>query len=306
VVRRNRRESVDSYGCLRCTPRVRRNQQVRGAKSRAARATGVLTAVVGCVLLLMGCGGPSDEVVRTSGALAEGFEIEPGSALIGAVFPTPYPYGGEGRQAVLRVDGDARRVFDGYVRQAEDLGYSFDLESNPDRQWCRVDPVQPFPVICSANGSRPDDKKLSLQGRVEPDGQGYIHLSTEVQSDDPPPFTSVPEGPAAPLTDVELAPDLASTTDEPPIRLVEDSALLFDPYGAAGSYTAMLEVTGELTPVLRAYEEQFRSAGFTSPEGLINIDNELIIAAEQAGGGPLTAVGVAGDRSYVLIQRTYD
>ncbi|MGY1719202.1 hypothetical protein ACI8AG_09150 [Blastococcus sp. SYSU DS0552] len=75
---------------------------------------------------------------------------------------------------------------------------------------------------------------------------------------------------------------------------------------AAGSYTAALEVTGELTPVLRAYEKQFRSAGFTSPEGLINVDDELIIGTEQAGGGYLTAVGVAGDRSYVLIQRTYD
>ena len=62
------------------------------------------------VFALTGCTDEPDDVVRTSGALAGGFEIEPGSGLAGAVFPLGYD---GGHQAVLRVEGDARRVLDG-------------------------------------------------------------------------------------------------------------------------------------------------------------------------------------------------
>ncbi len=44
--------------------------------------------------------------MRTSGPLADGFEIESGSGLVGAVFP----HGAAGHRAILRVDGDLQRI----------------------------------------------------------------------------------------------------------------------------------------------------------------------------------------------------
>jgi hypothetical protein len=268
-----------------------------------------------CVLVLGGCGAPAADTVRSSGALLEGFEIEPGSAVIGTVLPTPHPYGGTGRQAFLRVDGDVRIAFEGYGRQADELGFSIDLPRTADGRWCRV----PFDgttdgrpperlTTCSTHGSRPDGAELRLDGYAEADGQGYVRLSVTSSSDDPLPLPPVPDGPAARVTDADLS-GLASTTDDPPVRLVEGSALVLDPIGVCegcGSYLALLRVTGELAPVLRGYEEQFRRAGFTSPEGLTGEDDELIIGSESAGGGYLTAVGAAGEPSYVLIERIYD
>ena len=319
-------EAVDGQAVLRCTARVRQ-PPVRGVSPRAARAARRLTVLASIMLALEGCSGSFAEnaapdtsamPVRTSGPLADGFEIEPGSALIGAVFPTPYPYDGEGQQAVLRVDRSARSVVDGYVQQAQELGYLFDSAMQVEKQWCADlegtaftddDPTQPFSVICDADGSHPDGSYFVLDGRVDADGQGFVHMTVSRDSDSPPPFDLVPEGPVAPVSDAELASDLASTTDDPPIRLVEGTALAFGPIGpcqGCGTYLALLRVTGDLTEVMRGFDRQFSQAGFAGPEGLIRIGGDLVIGTGQAGGGYLSAVGVEGEPSYILIQRVYD
>jgi hypothetical protein len=250
--------------------------------------------------------------VRTSGPLANGFEIEKGSGLVGTLFPLSY---GEGRQAVLRVDGGGPAVFEGYVRQAEGLGFSLMSEvRRPGGQWCTdpdddVDdePPGPFAIGCNAYAGGPD-VTLALRGFLGADGQGWIHLRTYEYSADGPRLPRLADGPAAPATDVEVAPDLTPETDDPPVRVVEGSAPASDPIPAecvTGGYVAVLQVTGDLLPVLRGYSEQFAAAGF-GPEVLVGDEDEPRIDAGTAGGGILSAVGVAGDPSHVLVERCND
>jgi hypothetical protein len=89
---------------------------------------------------------------------------------------------------------------------------------------------------------------------------------------------------------------------------VEGSALIAEPLPAecvTGGYVAVLQVSGELAPVLRGYREQFSSAGFGS-EGLVGDEDEPRVDGYAAGGGSLTAVGVAGAPSHVLVERCND
>ena len=93
-------------GGARAAPPVPPPERAAGAGSGAGGVTPsrALPAVLAtaCVLALGGCSSDEpDEVVRTSGPLAAGFEIEPGSGLVGAVFP----HGAEGQVVVLRVEG---------------------------------------------------------------------------------------------------------------------------------------------------------------------------------------------------------
>lgn len=282
---------------------------------RPGRAACVPAVVTLLVVAAAGCAAEPDEVVRTSGPLAEGFEIEPGSGLVGAVFP----YGSQGHQAVLRVDGDLPRVFEGYVAQAETLGYP--LESGwpgrPEGQWCSDpgdgtddDPREgPFEVECTASSLVLGEYSVSVRGLAEPDGQGYIHLRIQPYSAAPdlPPLAS--DIPVASATDDELARDLTPPEDDPPLRVVEGSELVSEPFPATcatGGYVAVLQVTGELLPVMRGYEEQFRATTAFTSEGLVGDTDEPRVFAEAAGGGDLIAVGVAGDPSYVLIERCND
>ncbi len=273
------------------------------------------SAVAALVLALGGCTEVPEEVVRTSGPLAEGFEIEPGSALVGAVFALGY---GEGHQAVLRVDGELERVFDGYVQQAGDLG--FPLESGlpfaPEGQWCSDpdgatgdDPRQGlFVVECTAGRYEPGEYSVSVRGLAEADGRGYIHLRVQPFSDteDPSPLPS--DGPAAPATDDEIAADL-TPGEEPPVRLVEGSELLTTPFPATcitGGYIAVLQVIDDLMPVMRGLLEQFTGMPDFASEGLVGSEDEPRVWASAAGGGDLSASGVAGDPSYVLVERCND
>jgi hypothetical protein len=292
-------------------------------RNRPATLLRVLVAVSVGVLTLAGCAdapseaaapAPSPPPLRTSGPLADGFEIEPGSGLVGTVFPLGSPTGSaDGWQAVLRVDGDAERVFDGYVRQAEELGHAMNSGEccRAERQWCSRDGKPgPFPVSCTAYTHPPDvvSLALSLRGFVDGDGQGYVHVRADRVGTRAAPLPPVPDGEVAPGTDVEVAPGL---TFEPeiPVRVVEGSALISEPLPpecATGGYVAVLQVTGELPPVLRGYEEQFRTVGFGNVEGLIGNDDVLRLATEAAGGGTLSAVAVVGDPSYVLLERCND
>lgn len=295
---------------------------MRGVRSRAARGLLVGTALV---LAVGGCTDEPEEVTRTSGALTEGFEIEPGSGLVGTVFPLGYS---AGHQAVLRVDGDLHDVFEGYVRQAEELGHPVQAPpwSRPG-EWCTDpgdgtddqivgdeaiddDPVDdPFPVECTAISFDPGEHVVSLRGLAESDGSGYIHL--EVQSsfdgEEPPPLE--PDGPVASVTDDEPAPELAVPEDNPPVRLVDGSRPVMDPLPATcatGGFLTVLQVTGDLLPVMRGYAEQFSAMTAFETEGLVGSQDEPLLWASAAGGGDLAAVGVAGDPSYVLIDRCND
>jgi hypothetical protein len=283
----------------------------------------VLTVVSAGLLVLAGCAdapseaaapAPSPPPLRTIGSLADGFEIEPGSGLVGAVFPLGSPTGSaDGWQAVLRVDGDAERVFDGYVRQAEELGHS--MESGwccrPEREWCSRDVKPgPFPVSCTAFTHPPDvvSLALSLRGSVDADGRGYVHVRADRVDTVTEPLPPVPDGEGAPATDVEVAPGL-TFEPETPVRVVEGSAPISEPLPpecATGGYVAVLQVTGELAPVLRGYEEQFTGAGFGSDEGLSGTDDVLRVSTSAAGGGTLSAVAVAGDPAFLLLERCND
>ena len=94
-----------------------------------------------------------------------------------------------------------------------------------------------------------------------------------------------------------LTADLAPPEDDPSLRVVEGSELVTDPLPSGcttGGYLAVLEVTGELMPVMRGYLQQFtRTTAFTS-EGLVGDEEEPRAFADAAGGGSLSASGVAG------------
>jgi hypothetical protein len=281
----------------------------------ATSSTRGLLLVPLLVLALGGCADEPEDVVRTSGELADGFEIEPGSGLVGAVFPL----GSVGHQAVLRVDGDLPRIFEGYVRQAENLGYS--LESGwprrPEGQWCSDpddtvddDPREsPFEVECTASVLELGAHSVSLRGLAETDGSGYIHLHVQPSFDTEELSPLAQDGPSAPTTDVELAPDLTPFTDDPPVRIVEGSELVLDPFPATcitGGYVAVLRVTGDLLPVVRGYAEQFAATTAFTTEGVVGDAQQPRVWASAAGGGDLGAVGVAGDPSYLLVERCND
>jgi hypothetical protein len=266
------------------------------------------------VLALAGCSDEPEEVARTSGALADGFEIEPGSGLVGGVFPLVY---GVGHQAVLRVDGDLPEVFEGYVRQAEELGYPMESwPQRPEGQWCTDsddatddEPSEgPFEVECTAFTVAPEDSSVSVRGLADADGGGYIHLRVQpsFDTDEPAPLAS--DGPVASATDDESAAGL-TPYEEPPVRLVEGSELVSEPFPATcitGGYVAVLRVTDDLVPVMRGYEEQFAAMRAFTTEGLAGDDDALLVWASAAGGGTLSALGVAGDPSHVLIERCND
>jgi hypothetical protein len=276
------------------------------------RHAGALLAAT--ALVLGGCADEPEEVTRTSGPLADGFEIEEGSGLVGAVFPL----GSVGHQAVLRVDGDLPTVFEGYVRQAEELGYP--LESGwpqrPEGQWCSDpddgtddDPVEgPFESECTASALA-EDHHVSVRGLADSDGRGYIHLEVQTSFDTEELSSLTWEGRVAAATDEQLAPELTPSTDDPPVHLVEGSVLLSTPFPATcitGGYVAVLQVSDELMPVLRGYEEQFTAMRAFTTEGLVGSEDDPRVYASAAGGGNLSAVGVAGDPSYVLIERCND
>ncbi|SDF83500.1 hypothetical protein SAMN05660662_3564 [Blastococcus aurantiacus] len=281
-------------------------------RSRVAR-----TLLGGTVLVLAlgGCADEPKEVTQTSGPLAEGFEIEPGSGLVGAVFP----HGSIGHQAVLRVDGDLPKVFEGYVRQAQELGY--ELESGwplrPEGQWCSDpddtfddDPREgPFEVECTASRLQLDEYSVSVRGLADTDGRGYIHLRVQPSFDTVELSPLASDGPVASATDDQLASELTPSTDEPPLHVVEGSELVSVPIPATcitGGFVAVLQVTDELMPVMRGYLQQFTGMTAFTSEGLVGSDDEPRVWASAAGGGDLTAVGVAGDPSYVLIERCND
>ena len=291
--------------CSRATP-----SPVRAVSQRAALAARRLTVLAAIVLALGSCSGsfaenaapdPSGTVaMRTSGAIADGFEIEPGSALVGGVFPAA-GYG-EGHEAVLRVEGDVQSVLDGYVRQAEELDFSFGREAGAGGERCRV-PARTGDALpdCTAVGARNARAFVTLRALVEPDGRGLILLSTELEGPSPSPLPTA--GPVAPVTDVELAPGLTPESYRPPLRVVEGSATVVGPIeqsrAVGGGYVVMLEVTGDLLPVMRGYLEQL-PAVFGTP--ILRGDaNEPRLVGDVAGGGDLFAVGVAGDPSYVRI-----
>ena len=300
---------------MRSNPRVPRGDGLPGAEPRVAPLVRALSAVTSVLLLLTGCTGAG--AAGTSGPLAGGFEIEAGSGLVGTVFPVTYPDGADGWQAVLRVDGDVTAAFRAYLRQARELGYPLEDRAltaracgDPDAEYTSHDPLGPFPVACNVNVFGPEERLFNLSGLVDRDGQGFIRISVGVTSD-PPGFSPVSEGLVAWVTAVELAPGLNPETDRPPVHVVEGSALIADPLpfglNPGGGYVAVLQVTSELAPVMRAYEAQFRNAGAVGGgEDLIENDGELIIETEMAGAGGLSAVGVTGDPSYVLISRVYD
>lgn len=277
-----------------------------------------VAATTACALGIAGCTGEPEEVARTSGPLAAGFEIEPGSGLIGTLFP----YDGDGLRVFLRVDGDMQEVFEGYVRQADELGFPVTAPGWwPDGQWCSDDPEEwnssggeatAFTLECSASGSEYDNPpywSMSLRGLVGADGSGYLVISGGSFSGEPAASRpAVEDGPVASLTDAEVAPGLAVYEDEP-IHVVEGSELVFDPLPstcATGGWVAMLRVTGQFLPVMRGYAEQFDAMRAFGPAELVGDDEEVSVSTSAAGGGDLGAVGLAGDPSYILIQRCND
>ena len=281
---------------------MRRGDRVGRGDRRGAWAARGLTAMTACVLTLGACTSPLAEVVGTSGPLADGFEIERGSTRIGPVFPHA---SGEGNQVILGVDGDMERVFAGYARQAKALGYPISsVIRNGEPQWCGEPDGRPagdpFETQCSVYTSEPEGPMLLLHGVAESDGGGYIHLvtgSNELLR------SSVTDGPAAPVTDVEVA--RLSPYVDLPLRLVEGSELLFDPIPTrcdAGSFIAILRVTGDLVSVLRGYRERFDESGFTT-EALMGDEEKPRLWGGLAGGGDLTAAGARGDPSFILVER---
>lgn len=291
-------------------------------RPRRADRAAALTAA--CVLALGGCTSDEpDDVVRTSGPLAAGFEMEPGSGLIGTEFPS----GDEGLHVFLRIEEDMEGVFDGYARQAAQLGFPVTpYLGRPDGQWCSDNPEKwdsyvgedsPFEVECSASGSdigesdSPPYWSLSMRGLAGPDGGGYLEISGgRFSGEAPAPRPPVDDGPVAPLTDAEVvSSDLAVYEDDPQLRMVEGSELVFDPLPsscATGGWKAMLRVTGDLLPVMRGYAEQIDAMRAFNRAEVVGDEDQPSVFSSAAGGGDLYAVGVAGDPSYILLGRCND
>lgn len=277
------------------------------------RSGAVLLAAT--ALALGGCSDEPEDELRASGPLAAGFEIEPGSALVGAVFPV----GDEGLRAVLQVDGDMEEVFEGYVRQADELGFPVAVgPARPDGQLCTDDTAQwyttrsdaeAYELECVASGSGENRWSMELRGLAGADGQGYLEIvggTYAGTSASPPP---VADGPVAPTTDDELVPELAVPEDDPPLRLVEGSELIGEPLPATcatGGFVAVLRVTGELLPVMRGYAGQIAAMRAFGSDGLVGGEDEPSVRASAAGGGDLSVLGAAGDPSHILVDRCND
>jgi hypothetical protein len=113
----------------------------------------------------------------------------------------------------------------------------------------------------------------------------------------------------ASVTDVEVAPNLAPLDSESPLRVVEGSALLFEALpttcGNRG-YVAVLQVTGDLAAVTRGYLGQFAEAhgrGSDLGQELVGDGDELYADSQIVGGIGLSATGLGGDPSHLLLQR---
>ena len=289
----------------------------RGNARRASAATALLVATLGPALA--GCADDPeepDEAARTSGPLAAGFEIEPGSALLGDVFGDDDEY----LRAILRVDGNMPEVFDGYVRQAQELGFPVTARWS-DGQWCTDDPDRwssyggeetAFAVECAASGlglDGPPYWQMRLRGLADPDGRGYLEISGGRYSGEPETLPPVEDGPVAPLTGDQVAPDQLAVYEDDPLFIVEGSELVFDPLPsecATGGWVAMLRVTGDLLPVMRGYAEQIDAMRAFDPAEVVGDERTPSVGAHAAGGGDLGAVGVAGEPPYVLIDRCND
>ncbi|MBN1092576.1 hypothetical protein JKP75_08385 [Blastococcus sp. TML/M2B] len=273
------------------------------------------------MLVLAGCTGEPEEIVRTSGPLAVGFEIEPGSGLVGAVFPTF----DEGLHAFLRVDDDLPEVFAAYARQAEELGFPVAPPAWwPDGEWCNDDPElwnssvtedTAFAVECSAYGSSISERNgppywsMSLRGLAEADGGGYLEISGGSYSGEPVSRPPVEDGPVAEVTDDDVAPEDLAVYEDDQLRIVAGSELVFDPFPATcatGGWVAVLRVTGDLLPVMRGYAEQIDAMRAFTTEGLVGDAEQPSVSSWAAGGGDLSVVGQAGDPAHILISRCND
>ena len=249
---------------------------------------------------------------KTSGALGDGFEIEAGSGLVGAVFPT---LTGNGWWALLRGDRDAHRVFTGYIRQAERLGLSLGDPGHPlpDDEWCSDtdsesddEEPDPFSVRCQVGGQAAHGRWWDLQAFLKETDDGYLILTAQANSAvRPSPLPLIPDGPVAAATEVEVAPGMTPSTDDAAVRVVEGTTPIIEPLPAcgAGGYLAMLEVTGDLPAVMRGYNAQF-----TIAESELRGDKHVLsaITGPSAGAGTQAAIAVPGDPSYLLISRCND
>jgi hypothetical protein len=264
---------------------------IRRAATSAALAL-VLAVLTGCTSF------DSSMHTRGSGELAGGFEIEPGTALLGAIFPRPYG----GWRAVLRVDDDARDVFDRYAAQADALGIP--VPDSDGEYVCDTDRGASLPYRCSSYGSSDDGGGVNLLLHAgDDDGSGYLLISSgDDYFDGAPPL---PDGPAAPATGEALTAAL-TPEGETPVRLVEGSALLGEPIPflcGTGGYLAVLHVSGDPDAVFRGYTAQFEQ----DFDGEVSGDGEVLTASyTSAGAGTLDATAVLGEQTYLLIARCND
>lgn len=248
---------------------------------------------------------------RTRGPLADGLEIEDGSALIGTVFPHPYDTGWSAR---LRIDGDPREVFDSYREQTEAV---VNLSMRPDSATgCFQDdpdgfPHDPrphanfpgFPLACFSGGVS-GHFAVYLTALVNPEeDRAYLTIDFEhLHPINPPLLPLAPDGPAAPPTDEEIH---ESGPAEEPLRVIEGSRLVDEPLPTAGGigYEAVLEVTGDPLTVMRGYAVEFGR----EHEGDLRGDDRVLVARyESAGGGYPAAVAVIGDPTFIRVTYGYD
>jgi hypothetical protein len=273
-----------------------------------------LCALAAALALTAACGNQQAVEATVQGQdiggtpLAFGFTTVPDTALQGPVFPQPLQ-GSDGFVAVMTLTGDPTEVYDAFASQAAQMGYQIQpakktcafsnadgLVFTPDGKaidWTER-PDNADMLFCGTSGKIQNgddfDNAASLQlaisqGQYEGETQSTVTLNLQRVG-------TVPDTAPQPVPEPGVRGLGQPTSWEPPDRFgVEFQGLSMDvvggsalagPVGArascAGGYFAVLRVSGDLTAVTDAYEDQIEEYGFE--------------------GGPLSDAGTADVRSY--------
>ena len=301
-------------------------------------------ALAAVLALVAGCGNAATPDATAQGRqdrggtpLGFGFTTVPGTALQGPVFPQPLE-GSDGFVAVMTLTGDPTEVYDAFAGQAAELGYQGVQSARQECIFSDEDGLLYAPDGSSIGWTgRPDDAEVLYcgtsgeiltgedfgnasylqlaitQGRLDGETQSTVTLNLQRVG-------TVPDAAPQPAPDPGVRGLGEPVSWEPPDRFglehtglsmdVVEGSTLAGPVGSraacAGGYYAVLEVSGDLTAVTDAYEDQIQAYRFEGGP-LPDAGPVDVRSYNSAGGGDYTLTALEDDSGrWLLITRCND
>jgi hypothetical protein len=216
--------------------------------------------------------GASGGAYAMAGTLPGGFEVAPGSVLLGPVLPARWVtvVGPDPSFAVVAVEGDPAEVWRAYVAQAAALDPAWGLDPHA-APGCRVADRRPDDPVCSLYRAGLELNLVSVPGDVTGKYLLTVTAVDEWPDIDDPDFEPPEAGDGGPLPAPSpprprpapgepLAPETVSYVPEDRYVLVEGSELVaqYSPGSLTGGFGLLLRVPdeGDLDAVAAAYVEQ--------------------------------------------------